>query len=52
MLSLVLFPNDFTSSTLSTVSDVFGGFSPFIVIVVGTLIAITGVVLLIRAFHH
>lgn len=52
MLSLTIFSNDFASSTLDVLGNVMGGFSPFLTLVVGALLAVAVVAIVIRIFIH
>jgi len=51
MLSFIVFPDDFASSTLNLSSQVLVGLSPVLTLVIGVLLAVLVVVFLIHALH-
>jgi len=52
MLTFITLPSDFTSSIASTTTDTIGSFSPFIILVIGVLLAGIVLEIIIGAIRH
>lgn len=52
MLTIITLPDNFTSSIASSTTDTIGSFSPFIILIIGILLAGVVLEIIIGAIRH
>jgi len=52
MLTFISLPSDFTANIASTTTDTIGSFAPFIILVIGVLLAGVVIEIIIGAIRH